>query len=149
MEHGHPLVDERLRSILLSSLDDVFKRLAAVLNNAYVTRRAENKTKLDGFGRYLFSWYISRNIVAGGWYPNSDLAAVRVRAFRPGVPDYPQPDESGHPNPQTTYRERFPLLDLEVQVTVESADLAQRDRSLRLAKEALASLRRANEMFRR
>src|ERR1035438_3980167 len=37
MQDGHALLDKQLRSLLLSSLDDLMKRLATVLKNLYLT----------------------------------------------------------------------------------------------------------------
>jgi hypothetical protein len=147
MQNGHALFDDWSRSLLLATLDDLMKRLSAILKNAYLSSWDGTKPKLDGYGPSLFSYSISRDMVAGGWSPGSPLAAVAVRAFRPGLADNPQLDfgmRELRGNPEDTYRERFPFLDLEIQVTVVTSDSTQRNASFAAAKEALDGLRRAD-----
>lgn len=151
MQNGHALFDDQLRSLLLSSLDDLMKRLSAILKNLYMSSWAGTKPKLDLYGPSLFSYSISRDMVAGGWPPGSALTAVGVRAFRPGLADNPQPDFGLlvlRSNPEDTYRERFPFLDLEIDVTVATSDVTQRNASFGVAKKALDALRRANHELR-
>ena len=145
MQSGHALFDDRLRSLLVSSLDDLMKRLSAILKNLYMSSWAVAKPKLDLYGPSLFSFSISRDMVAGGWPPASALAAVGVRAVRPGLPDNPQPDFGLRGNPEDTYRERFPFLDLEIDVTVATSDVSERNACFRAAKEALNALRHTND----
>jgi hypothetical protein len=150
MQNGHALFDDWLRSLLLSSLDDLMKRLSAILKNLYMSSWAGTKPRLDLYGPSLFSYSISRDMVAGGWPPDSALTAVSVRAFRPGLtqPDFGMRGVRLNGNPEDTYRERFPFLDLEIDVTVATSDDTQRDASFGAAKEAFDALRRANHEIR-
>lgn len=145
MRNGHPIFDEWLATQSLRAVHALGERLADVLKDTFAhgyldQQVSKNATLGNVFGsaaETIFQYHVGADVASNWW--GTKLDGVGIRLLRPGIS---KPAPSG----QNIYSETFPALDLEVRIEIATNDNALRNACFLATREALNSLRSANEL---
>lgn len=140
MRFGRPIFDQGLEAGVLAAVREVERELARILGGvpaSYLLGELERTKSLAvGWGKSaeeIYAYGVGNNSAAN-WPGTSEVDLVEISVSRPGfgAPRAPAP---------TAYQERFPKLDLEVRVVVETRNKALREDCRAAVRRALQPLR--------
>jgi len=149
MKNGHPIFDEWLAGQSADAVRRVVDALSRTLGGiaASYLGGPGGVPRLGGSLMPVFNYGVG-SFIAANWSARETVQAVGIRLYRPGIEPDQVPPITGLPfpelPPEQVYDERFPALDLEMRVDLETADAKLRATAFAAVREALDGLRKAN-----